>query len=159
MRTVVLCILMIFWLNDSLTQSFTPQFMNYSTNEGLPSSEVHEIFQDKSGYLWFGTDNGLARLDGYSSKIFTIRFKYSNDKDVMIAKIKDSGPGLSTKPQGNIHELPNYKPLGGAITKNKLLLINTNGATKFKMTEIEENIVVGGTLVDLNITVFQDCFL
>lgn len=89
MRTVVLCILMIFWLNDSLTQSLTPQFMNYSTNEGLPSSEVHEIFQDKSGYLWFGTDNGLARLDGYSCKVFGARNGLENGVVVEIREDKE----------------------------------------------------------------------
>ena len=30
-----------------------------SMNSGLPSNAVRSIVQDKNGYIWFGTDNGL----------------------------------------------------------------------------------------------------
>ncbi|MCB0633547.1 MAG: histidine kinase [Saprospiraceae bacterium] len=45
-----------------------PYFRNYSTNDGLPSSEVHDIIQDQRGYLWIATDNGVSRFDGYKFK-------------------------------------------------------------------------------------------
>lgn len=38
---------------------------HYSLEQGLPSSEVHDIIQDDYGYLWFATDHGLSRYDGY----------------------------------------------------------------------------------------------
>ncbi|WP_461790291.1 sensor histidine kinase [Pedobacter sp.] len=31
---------------------------------GLPSNSVYDIFQDKTGYIWFATDEGLCRYDG-----------------------------------------------------------------------------------------------
>ncbi len=31
---------------------------------GLPSEKVNAISQSRDGFLWFGTDNGLARFDG-----------------------------------------------------------------------------------------------
>lgn len=31
---------------------------------GLPSNSVYDIFQDKTGYVWFATDEGLCRYDG-----------------------------------------------------------------------------------------------
>lgn len=37
---------------------------NYSTDDGLPSSQVYDIIQDDHGYLWFSTDKGLGRYDG-----------------------------------------------------------------------------------------------
>ena len=40
--------------------------------QGLPSSQVHDIYQDHLGMMWFATDNGLARYDGRTFKIFTI---------------------------------------------------------------------------------------
>jgi ligand-binding sensor domain-containing protein len=46
-------------------------FVHYSVNDGLPSSQVHDITQDKYGYLWFSTDQGLSRYDGYSFKSYT----------------------------------------------------------------------------------------
>ncbi|PHN07283.1 sensor histidine kinase [Flavilitoribacter nigricans] len=42
-----------------------PYFRNYSTDDGLPSPEVHDILQDRQGYLWIATDNGVSRFDGY----------------------------------------------------------------------------------------------
>lgn len=63
-RYYYLCILLISFLRIS-GQPATLSFINYSTNEGLPSPEVHEIFQDSEGYIWIGTDNGVARFDGY----------------------------------------------------------------------------------------------
>lgn len=48
-----------------------PMFFNYNTEHGLPSSEVHEIFQDREGYIWIGTDNGLSRFDGYEFTNFS----------------------------------------------------------------------------------------
>ena len=39
-------------------------FINYSTSEGLPQSQVNTIIQDNDGYLWLGTLGGLAKFDG-----------------------------------------------------------------------------------------------
>lgn len=41
-----------------------PVFRNYNTQDGLPSSETYCIEQDKRGYVYIGTDRGLARFDG-----------------------------------------------------------------------------------------------
>lgn len=50
-----------------------PYFQNYSTEEGLPSPEIHCIFQDSKGYIWIGTDNGVARFDGYEFKNYAAK--------------------------------------------------------------------------------------
>jgi ligand-binding sensor domain-containing protein len=36
----------------------------WDTSSGLPDSTVHTIAQTPDGYLWIGTENGLARFDG-----------------------------------------------------------------------------------------------
>jgi len=46
-------------------------FKHYSVDNGLLGSQVHDIFQDKCGNLWFSTDQGLSRYDGYSFKNYT----------------------------------------------------------------------------------------
>ncbi len=43
---------------------------NLGTNEGLPSPEVHCILKDRQGFLWFGTDNGACRYNGYDFQIY-----------------------------------------------------------------------------------------
>lgn len=51
--------------------SLTPFFVNYSTKNGLPSNETYSIAQDKKGYIWVGTDRGVARFDGQKFEVFT----------------------------------------------------------------------------------------
>lgn len=43
---------------------------NLNVNSGLASNEVTCILQDKLGFMWFGTTNGLCRYDGYQFKIY-----------------------------------------------------------------------------------------
>ena len=57
---------------------FSPEFLTQSRiifnhlgiNEGLSQSSVTCIFQDQKGFMWFGTQDGLNRYDGYNIKIF-----------------------------------------------------------------------------------------
>jgi ligand-binding sensor domain-containing protein len=47
------------------------RYRNYSSKDGLPSSEVYEMIQDSSGYMWFATDMGVSRFSGYEFKNYT----------------------------------------------------------------------------------------
>ncbi|KAF0131130.1 MAG: diguanylate cyclase [Bacteroidetes bacterium] len=51
----------------------TPYHRIYDGRFGLPSSEVYSVTQDREGYLWFSTDHGLARFDGYQFKTLDIQ--------------------------------------------------------------------------------------
>ena len=46
------------------------QFRLLDIKDGLPSLSVNAIVQDRTGYLWVGTKDGLARFDGGSFKVF-----------------------------------------------------------------------------------------
>ncbi|MDE1895152.1 MAG: hybrid sensor histidine kinase/response regulator, partial [Xanthomonadaceae bacterium] len=48
----------------------TPQFRRYGTAEGMPSTSVYAMVQDRDGAIWFGTKGGLARFDGVRFKIY-----------------------------------------------------------------------------------------
>jgi len=50
-----------------------PELKNYSIREGLPSIEVYEVFQDSKGFIWFATDHGVAKFDGYEMKVITVK--------------------------------------------------------------------------------------
>lgn len=41
-----------------------------TTVDGLPSNVVHQIVEDRKGYLWFATGDGLARYDGSGFRIW-----------------------------------------------------------------------------------------
>lgn len=55
-----------------LSQHYLP-IKKFTVDNGLSHSEITYLFQDKSGFLWIGTKNGLNRYDGYT---FT---KYTSD--------------------------------------------------------------------------------
>lgn len=46
------------------------RFRRLSSNSGLSQTRVEWIAQDKTGFLWLGTQYGLNRYDGYRSKVF-----------------------------------------------------------------------------------------
>ena len=39
---------------------------SFSTAEGLPHNTVNRIVRDSRGFLWFCTEEGLSRFDGYA---------------------------------------------------------------------------------------------
>nr|WP_222942471.1 hybrid sensor histidine kinase/response regulator transcription factor [Arenibacter arenosicollis] len=45
-------------------------FKNYEVEDGLSHNTVLSSIQDKNGFMWFGTKNGLNRFDGYTFKLF-----------------------------------------------------------------------------------------
>lgn len=45
-------------------------FQRLSTEDGLSNNLINDILQDKNGFLWIATDDGLNRYDGYEFKIF-----------------------------------------------------------------------------------------
>jgi len=47
-------------------------YKQYTTADGLPSSEVYHVFQDSKGYIWFATDNGVSRYNGYEFENFDV---------------------------------------------------------------------------------------
>lgn len=56
------------------TPPFTPAppliFERFSLEDGLSQNSVLAMLQDRQGYLWFGTQDGLNRFDGYTFTAF-----------------------------------------------------------------------------------------
>jgi signal transduction histidine kinase/CheY-like chemotaxis protein/streptogramin lyase len=48
----------------------TPYFHVLGIAAGMPSSRVYKAAQDRDGYVWFGTQDGLARYDGVGLRVF-----------------------------------------------------------------------------------------
>lgn len=66
-KWLIACILLICGLS---VQAQDPVFSTISKGQGLPSSAVYDIFQDKAGFIWFATDAGICRYDGINVKTF-----------------------------------------------------------------------------------------
>ena len=56
-----------------------PVYHHYTTSNGLSSSEVYDIIQDDWGYIWFSTDYGLTRFDGYTFKHYSTNDGLTNN--------------------------------------------------------------------------------
>lgn len=58
MRIVVLILLL-------SIQGFSQfKITHYNTKNGLPHDLTYQLIEDRKGYVWFGTDNGLVKYDG-----------------------------------------------------------------------------------------------
>jgi len=72
-RLILLISILVFRSNSVTSQILpaSPSFKNISIENGLPSSETYFVHQDSKGYMWFCTDRGVVRFDGYRYKTFT----------------------------------------------------------------------------------------
>ncbi|HEX8038521.1 MAG TPA: two-component regulator propeller domain-containing protein [Chryseosolibacter sp.] len=71
LRLTPLCLILTVCAPVARGQSHT--IFHFSVPEGLPSSEVYEVYEDKTGFLWFATDNGVARYDGNEFQVFDVK--------------------------------------------------------------------------------------
>lgn len=55
------------------------RFRHFSVEDGVSSNSVRAILQDKFGFLWFGTDDGLNRYDGTAVKLYKLNIPGSNE--------------------------------------------------------------------------------
>jgi len=58
------------FLQVSLAFEPSIRFERLSVEDGLPQSSANSVLQDSQGFLWVGTQDGLARYDGYNFKVF-----------------------------------------------------------------------------------------
>ena len=63
----------IIWLNLAaalFAQLTDPRFEQVSVEQGLSNYAVTKIVQDQQGFLWFGTEDGLNKYDGYEFTVY-----------------------------------------------------------------------------------------
>ena len=62
-------------------QDYLANAKHYTVEEGLSNRDVYAIHQDRDGFIWVGTKNGLNRFDGNSFKVF------SKEKDGLASNV------------------------------------------------------------------------
>jgi ligand-binding sensor domain-containing protein/serine phosphatase RsbU (regulator of sigma subunit) len=69
-RVLILSIISLHLLLSEILPQGNIKFEHLTVKEGLSQSSVTCILQDRKGFMWFGTQDGLNRYDGYTFKIF-----------------------------------------------------------------------------------------
>lgn len=61
-------------ISTTLSQEIvnTTGYYQLDVEAGLPSNESYHVIQDRQGFLWFATDNGLVKYDGKNMKYFNM---------------------------------------------------------------------------------------
>lgn len=92
------------------------RFKRLSVNDGLSQSQVSAVLQDRHGYLWFGTHDGLNRYDGYGFVV--LKHDPDNDNSLghnHVTTIHEDARGVLWI--GTIEGLNRYDPETGAFTR------------------------------------------
>ncbi|MBO6238427.1 MAG: histidine kinase, partial [Bacteroidales bacterium] len=66
---VLLLLLGVLWAGP-LRADGNYYFKTLNVQSGLSQNTVNAILQDRQGYMWFGTKDGLNRYDGIRFRIF-----------------------------------------------------------------------------------------
>jgi ligand-binding sensor domain-containing protein/sensor histidine kinase YesM len=62
--------LIVLWMGPLSGQNAGLKFRSYGIKEGLSQSTITDIYQDKKGFLWFATSDGLNQFDGYKFNVY-----------------------------------------------------------------------------------------
>jgi ligand-binding sensor domain-containing protein/signal transduction histidine kinase/DNA-binding NarL/FixJ family response regulator len=99
LRSALLLVLLVagagaVWPLDPRTPLSQYRFDLWQAEQGLPENSVQAIAQTRDGYLWLGTQEGLARFDGIRFLAFNRRTVAALPNDVIIGLVADPGGGL-----------------------------------------------------------------
>lgn len=70
------------------------KFVRISRDEGLSHSTVTSILQDQTGFMWFGTEDGLDRCDGYEFQVYRPEPDRNSLAHIYVWKIYEDRDGI-----------------------------------------------------------------
>ncbi len=92
-KVFIILILGCFLFQISKSQEIADlKFNTISTDEGMPSDFCTFCFKDSEGFMWFGTEQGVVRYDGYEAvNIMNIVEDFSDNKNFTAASEDKKG--------------------------------------------------------------------
>jgi signal transduction histidine kinase/DNA-binding response OmpR family regulator/ligand-binding sensor domain-containing protein len=113
-----------------------PAFESISTAQGLSQGMVFDLLQDKEGFIWVATKNGLNRYDGYKFKVFsndpynshsltsnTIVKLFEDSKGRIWAGTEDAGLNIYEKKEGKFYRIVHTMDDPASLSDNRIKLI------------------------------------
>ncbi|MBA2328520.1 MAG: hypothetical protein H0V91_02760, partial [Flavisolibacter sp.] len=112
------------------------EYETISTTQGLSQGMVFDLLQDREGFIWAATKNGLNRYDGYGFKVFsndayndkslssnTIIKLFEDSKGRIWAGTEDAGLNVYDKMTGNFFRIQHRLADASSISGNAIRLI------------------------------------
>lgn len=143
-------------------------FRQFTSRDGLPSDEIHDIVQDRDGRLWLATDHGVCVYDGYTFTTLTSKdglvgntiFRIIPDKKGRLWFTCFDG-GLACHANGKIQAAPCNRELmramdGDFITQlvvddDDVLWLSSSGAGRYYCVDLHSS-----TLTELHLPAPQE---
>ena len=92
-------------------------FKTLDVGDGLSQNTVGQIIQDRLGFMWFGTREGLNRYDGLAFRVYR-KDNSGLGKNFVTALYEDSGGRIWTGTDGRVYV---YSPREDAFAAFDLL--------------------------------------
>src|SRR3989304_7555099 len=73
-RLEIIILIFISFSTVKRSQNYKVEYI--TPQDGLSHGCVHDIIQDSKGFMWFATEGGLNRYDGYDIKLFNCGQKF-----------------------------------------------------------------------------------
>ena len=89
----------------------------YTTADGLAHNEINKIVRDLRGFMWFATNDGLSRFDGYTFTNFGVEHGLPHPTVRDLLETKDGDLWIATY-GGVVRFDPNGIPAAGIVDAN-----------------------------------------
>ncbi|MBN1950464.1 MAG: response regulator [Bacteroidales bacterium] len=80
--TTLILLLLLLIITPGYSQSGHVQIRSVSFEDGLSNTNIQCIVQDSTGFMWFGSSDGLNRYDGYEIKTY---YRKEGDKNSLLS--------------------------------------------------------------------------
>ena len=112
------------------------KFSHLGLKDGLSQTTVFAILQDKQGFMWFGTEDGLNKYDGYTFKVYshfphdaksltnnTILALFEDNNGMLFIGTNNGGLNIYDRENDKFISYKNQPDDGNSISGNKVFCI------------------------------------
>lgn len=117
----------------------------YTTEQGLSSNVVYQLLQDKYGFIWIGTEEGVSKFDGKKFLTFTVkkgRYSLSHNRAQAMIQAPNGNIWIGTSDGLNIYDYVSDSIIKVRTTTSPLKLIYDD-ITSFALSADKQKIWIG----------------
>jgi signal transduction histidine kinase/DNA-binding response OmpR family regulator/ligand-binding sensor domain-containing protein len=145
-------------------------YESISATQGLSQGMVYDILQDKEGFIWVGTKDGLNRYDGYGFKVFTndpynsktlssnsINKLFEDSKGRIWVGTENEGLNIYDKTSGNFFRILQGKNDVNGLSSNVIKILEEMPDGRMMIATEDGNIniiTLANNFLDKNVTPF-----